>query len=346
MTRRQTLTYITALLIMLVGFDQAAVAQVAHYIPSDTSIGTWDPDSKTYTLTQDVSRMIIIQEDDLILDGDGHTVSGGSVNASLKTGIVIKNIDIHGAGSGYGIVLFDSDNCAVTNNTVSGTGWGIVVWESDNCTITGNTVSGSSVAALEFFGSCDFTVTRNTITDNTWTFQIVPSPDSPSTGGQIYNNNFIGNVHQWGLVVDPFTCDFYLPAPVGGNYWSDHTSPDADGDGFVDVPYEWDNLPWTVPNGWLIPTVADILELVDTSVEAGTLAGDGPGVSAEKRLSALINMLYEAQRLIDEGLVEEAYQQLADARSRTDGESPPPDFVTGPAAAELAQLIDRLMESM
>jgi len=94
------------------------------------------------------------------------------------------------------------------------------------------------------------------------------------------------------------------------------------------------------------PTVEDVLDFMHTSVEAGTLVGDGPGKSAEKRLNALINMVEEAERLIDEELIEEAYKQLRNAYRRTDGERRPPDFVAGPAAPELAQLIQFLMESM
>ena len=94
------------------------------------------------------------------------------------------------------------------------------------------------------------------------------------------------------------------------------------------------------------PTVADILDFMYVSMEAGTLIGDGPAKSAEKRLNALINMVEEAQRLIGEGLVEEAYEQLGDACSRTDGENRPTDFAAGPAAPELAALIRCLMESM
>lgn len=364
MTRRQILTYSTALLIMLAGTEQAAA--VAYNIPSDTTIGIWDPDSRTYTLTKNVYDIIRVGENDLTLDGDGYTVSEGGVHVESKTGIVIKNFVIRTATIifGSGIALFDSDdctvtnnmvsnktsgiyvgsgsdNCSITNNTLSHNVSGIEVHQSDNCTVTGNTVSASSFSAL-IFGSCDFTVRGNTISDNTWTFQILPL----STGGQIYNNNFIENVYQWGSVFFQSTCDFYLPAPVGGNYWSNHTGPDADGDGFVDVPYELDELPWTVPNGWLIPTVADILDFIYVSVEDEALVGDGPAMSAEKRLSALVNMLEEAQRLIEEELIDEAREQLADAYLRTDGESPPPDFVAGPAASELAALIQCLMESM
>ena len=94
------------------------------------------------------------------------------------------------------------------------------------------------------------------------------------------------------------------------------------------------------------PTVADILDFIYVSVEDETLVGDGPGKSAEKRLCALVNMLEEAQRLIEEELIEEAYEQLEDAYRRADGESRPPDFVAGPATSELAALIQCLMDSM
>jgi PKD repeat protein len=47
---------------------------------------------------------------------------------------------------------------------------------------------------------------------------------------------------------------FNLDEPVGGNYWSDWTGPDDDGDGFVDSPYVFtggqDNLPWVNQDGW------------------------------------------------------------------------------------------------
>jgi len=70
-TRRQFLTYSITVLIMLIGVQQSIAV---HYIPSDTSIGTWDSVSRTYTLTSDVSDSIEIEEDNLTLDGDGYSV--------------------------------------------------------------------------------------------------------------------------------------------------------------------------------------------------------------------------------------------------------------------------------
>ena len=39
-----------------------------------STIGTWDSASKTCTLTTDVLGNIVINSDDIILDGDGHTL--------------------------------------------------------------------------------------------------------------------------------------------------------------------------------------------------------------------------------------------------------------------------------
>ena len=89
--------------------------------------------------------------------------------------------------------------------------------------------------------------------------------------------------------------------------------------------------------------IARILDFFDTSVESETLEGDGTGNSAEKRLNALRNMIEAARDLIAAGDIDAACQQLQDVYNRTDGETPPPDFVTGEAASELATMILELM---
>ncbi|UCD29235.1 MAG: lamin tail domain-containing protein [Planctomycetota bacterium] len=93
-------------------------------------------------------------------------------------------------------------------------------------------------------------------------------------------------------------------------------------------------------------TIDDIEDLIDDSVADGSLWGDGPGKSADKRLNALKNMIETAGDLIEDGLFADACQQLADAYKKTDGEDKPPDFVSGPAAAELAAMILDLMDSL
>ncbi len=92
--------------------------------------------------------------------------------------------------------------------------------------------------------------------------------------------------------------------------------------------------------------IQEILDFVDDSVAAGTLVGVGSGKPAENKLNAFINMLEEAQSLIEAELFAEACVQLQDAREKCDGQSPPPDFVAGSAVSELAERIQALRESM
>jgi len=93
-------------------------------------------------------------------------------------------------------------------------------------------------------------------------------------------------------------------------------------------------------------SVADILELFDSSVADGTLAGSGPGKSADGRRRALRNMIEAAGDLIDDGAYEDACRQLLDAYRRCDGLARPPDFVSGSAAPELAGMILQLIASL
>lgn len=92
--------------------------------------------------------------------------------------------------------------------------------------------------------------------------------------------------------------------------------------------------------------ISEILEFFQASVETGTLSGDGPGNSGEGRLNALTNMIEAADDLIEGGLLSEACGQLQDVYNRCDGLSPPPDFVSGVAAVELANMIGTLMNNL
>jgi hypothetical protein len=78
-------------------------------------------------------------------------------------------------------------------------------------------------------------------------------------------------------------------------------------------------------------TFESILAFFDASVEAGTLQGTGPGSSGEAHINVLKHMLVLAAKLFDDGLTDVACKQLEFVYDRCDGETPPPDFVEGPA---------------
>lgn len=86
-----------------------------------------------------------------------------------------------------------------------------------------------------------------------------------------------------------------------------------------------------------------IFDFIENSIEDGTLEGLGQGRSAGNRVNALINMIISVGDLLEDDQIIEGCQQLADIYLKVDGISPPPDFVTGEAREELANLIDGMM---
>lgn len=95
-----------------------------------------------------------------------------------------------------------------------------------------------------------------------------------------------------------------------------------------------------------VQQIDDILTFFDDSVADGTLVGSGPGNSAKGRLGALRNMIEAAGDLINQGCITEACLQLQNAYDRVDGQPKPPDFASGSAVAELANMIQQLINSL
>jgi hypothetical protein len=97
---------------------------------------------------------------------------------------------------------------------------------------------------------------------------------------EIYHNNFIDNqTHAY--ISSSIGNIFSLTLPTGGNYWSGWTTPNIDGDAFVDIPYVFaageDVLPWVRQNAWTnLPPIADAgPDQISHPREKVTLDGSG-----------------------------------------------------------------------
>jgi beta propeller repeat protein len=139
-------------------------------------------------------------------------------------------------------------------------------------------------------------------------------------------------------IANPQLKDISFTPDLPGTYTLSLVTVDAMG-----IPSEADEVIITAQRS---QQAADILAFFDQSVSNGTLTGQGPGNSASGKLNALRNMIAAAASLINQGDIAGACQQLLDAYRKTDGNPKPPDFVTGPAASELAAKIQALRQSL
>jgi parallel beta-helix repeat protein len=104
-------------------------------VPANTSIGTWDSDSRTHTLTTDVRGRIIFDQDFLVLDAGRH-----GIFLDERTGVTLKNVTFQGCY--WAFILRTSSDCTVTGNIFSNcSGYGIAIGLSINCIVKGNIVS-------------------------------------------------------------------------------------------------------------------------------------------------------------------------------------------------------------
>lgn len=249
---------------------------------SCTVIGTWDLTSKTCTLTTDIvvpagpNYGIEVYGKDITLDGNGHTISGSGSGVGVSAmdidgNITIKNTIIQNMGTGILLISGDRRGCIAENNSVSNSGNGIQagdmtgyheirnnvltanvnginLFNSSSNQVEGNTISGNTTGLYLDYFSISNVITGNTISGS-GQYGINIGPLSP--GNYVYRNNFINNATQARAYS---STSFSKPFPLGGNFWSNWTAPDANGDGFVDYPLIFtggtDNLPWTVQNDW------------------------------------------------------------------------------------------------
>jgi len=126
-------------------------------------------------------------------------------------------------GYSSGIEMSYSSNNTISGNDVHGGDTGIRVISSNYNTITGNNVSGHDPINI-ILSSSNYNVIYNNIFiraySDTW--------NAVDDGNNVWN---ISKTPGTNIVGGPY---------LGGNYWSDYTGIDADGDGLGDTPY---NIP-------------------------------------------------------------------------------------------------------
>ena len=176
-------------------------------------------------------------------------ISGNSIKANVE-GVSLwesTNNTISGnfivANEDYGISLIDSSNNTIieneiTKNDMTTISSGIELSSSDGNIIKRNNISDNTYGIKIAYFSTYNVVAENDITANVY-YGMAFSPDS-SYRNIIYHNNFIGNtwghVNTWEIFVNVWDNGY----PSGGNYWSDYTGIDANGDGIGDTPYTID----------------------------------------------------------------------------------------------------------
>ncbi len=209
-----------------------------------------------YTLTSNLNSPIVIEANNIILDGAGHTLQGPNMNLNsigvnlTATNVTVQNIRITSWWVGFlgtwnnntvsrnvfmsndeAVAIF-GDDYVVSQNSISNSSTAVFVdggfrEQGDNNIITLNQIAGNT-QALDITKSNGTVVTTNNIADNN-----VILAYGQTTGTTIlFFNNFTNNVQALTVPVFSPTWEGFVPiSPAGqwdngsvGNYWSDYTA--------------------------------------------------------------------------------------------------------------------------
>jgi hypothetical protein len=197
-----------------------------------------------YTFTDNVCAQIVVDRDDIVIDGAGYTLHGtyngtrtdswvvgqGSdqefndtvpwtigidLTNKYRYGLTIKNLNIRNFYIGTYLWTLNNTilDCAVSDNIVG------ILLSGDSNTITSNYIARNEEGI--FFG--------------------VNTPGDEPLNIILTHNSFVDNVVHFSgcFCVDYNTTEAVHAWDDGkeGNYWSDYNGTDADGDGIGDTPY-------------------------------------------------------------------------------------------------------------
>jgi parallel beta-helix repeat protein len=266
-----------------------AIASGTIYIRADGSI---DPPTapilrsgNVYALTDDISGSIIVEKDNIVVNGAGHTLQGTGeetgIDLSLRTNEKIQNIIIKTFN--YAVYLSSSSHVTISGTNIANSSDGIWLSHSSSNSIfgnnittnvlegiyildsTGNSIFGNNITTNTFDGIYLFSSSNNTISGNKIANNGYGVTSYYSSDNNIFHNNFISNFEQAHSESSIDTWDNAYPS--GGNYWNNYTGVDKEcgpeqdhpgSDGMGDSSYAIDSSnqdnyplmkPWTPPLG-------------------------------------------------------------------------------------------------
>lgn len=245
---------------------KAQLAQTMH-INTDGSVtpsgSAIDRVGSTYTLTADLSSPIMVEANNIVLDGAGYTLSGPSTSVlvnSIGVNLTAANVTVqnmHVSNWGVG-VLGAWNNNTVENNVFTGNNEAVVIY-GDTYVIRQNSITNSTTGLFIDGGfqpqGDNILITQNQITENSQAFDVTNNNMATITGNNVadnglilllatntagtllYYNNFTNNQQVLTIPFGGPTVEGIVPfSPAGqwdngsvGNYWSDYTTryPDA-----------------------------------------------------------------------------------------------------------------------
>ena len=184
---------------IVVGFIRPTVAEETMYIRSN---GMVDPptapispsaDNITYYLTNNILGRIVVQRDNIVVDGAGYTIQGAQngtgIDLTGRHNVTIENIEIKAFA--FGIRLYLSSKITISGNNITSNDYGIKLEGSSNNIISRNNITNIH-RGIWLQGSPNNTLSGNNITNNNQGIYLENSSANTLSGNNVTANNYHG----------------------------------------------------------------------------------------------------------------------------------------------------------
>jgi len=177
----------------------------------------------------------------------------------------IEHCTLYNAGTGFsGIILYNVSNAQLQDNICTSNAVGIGLSNSHNNTLSGNTVNKNSMEGIFLGASNNNTILGNIANSNDFSGILLSRSHNNTVKQNLIKSNIFGlyimnsTSHANSIFLNCFINNNnngydegsnYWDNSIKGNYWSDYTGSDSNGDGIGDTPYiidyhnNQDNLP-------------------------------------------------------------------------------------------------------
>ncbi len=172
-------------------------ADGAIYIRADGTVDGTNKllrDGNLYSFTDDIFESIVMEKDDVVVDGAGYRLQGTGVGTGInlngRTNVTVQNIDV--SGFFYGIYLNSSHSNRLSNSNVTGNFYGVYLFASSNNTVICSTIIGNDYPGVWLRSSSNNEIKENRITGNSQDgiWLSTSSDDNRVIGNTVSGNGF------------------------------------------------------------------------------------------------------------------------------------------------------------